>query len=147
MPASAFAGSIAFAAGCAAVSSPRLVHSVFVTEYTVSSETPSCVTSTFWTDWLNVDTPADNGDYERRSDMPSTLCLSSGGGLPVQGTPIALQAKTTKVIDGVPFFTQFGYAPTDRLSAFDPAVGLKCKPDDQPGDQVCQDYVVRFSCP
>ncbi len=108
---------------------------------------PTPVTSTFWTEWLNVDTPADNGDYERRSDMPSTLCASSSGALPVQGTPIVLQAKTTKVIDGVPFFTQSGYAPTDRLSAFDPAVGLKCKPEDQPGNQTCRDYVVRFSCP
>jgi hypothetical protein len=92
-----------------------------------------------WTDWINNDSPAGNGDYERRTDPGYKEICSS---------PTEMQARTTfdYHIPAPISITKVYTAPNDRLAAFDPAYGLACVNEDQP-DKKCFNYVVRFSCP
>jgi hypothetical protein len=102
------------------------------------------VMQTYWTDWINNDNAGGNGDSELTSDLPD-LCHT-----PFLGHPIAMQADTIETIDvgGVPFhFHRTGFAPNDRLSAFDASTGLVCLNSDQPSGESCSNYVVRFVCP
>lgn len=104
--------------------------------------------SDFWTDWINNDNTDGHGDYERRTDPAyANLCLTYDPKTlrPVVGTPIAMRATTSETIPPFRQITWTGYAPNDRLEAFDPSYGLACVNSDQP-DGHCSNYVVRFEC-
>lgn len=73
-----------------------------------------------WSDWYNVDNPAESGDWELHSD---DFCAN----------PTAVQAQT---LSGAPF---------DTTTHIDTNIGFWCINDENNG--TCQDYRVSFCCP
>jgi len=88
-----------------------------------------------WSSWYNRDSPANSGDYERRSDAPN-LCAN----------PQAIQALSyihNETGSTVPSLIN---GPNDRLFQFN-KYGLVCRNADQGAGQACSNYVVKFICP
>ena len=81
-----------------------------------------------WTVWLDRDDPDDSGDWENREGFQwigSVVC----------GEPLALEAS---VVSG-----SFG---STEVTHFDTNLGFFCINDEQPKDQQCADFEVRYCC-
>lgn len=91
------------------------------------SPTDCPATSTYWSAWLDVDNPSGIGDFELITDDVCGGCA-----------PLDIECET---LDGIPA------ALTGQNSDCDPTVGFFCQNEDQPNDEKCLDYKVRYLCP
>ena len=80
-----------------------------------------------WTVWLDRDDPTDSGDWENRNNHPvNVVCLEPNG--------IEVQKKE-------------GSYGSDAVVHFDNVLGFWCINDEQPKDQQCADFEIRYCCP
>ena len=79
-----------------------------------------------WTVWLDSDDPIDSGDWENRDSFPANVVCQ---------TPTAMQAQ---VKSGSTGSTEVVHRSTEH--------GFWCINDEQPKDQECADFEVRFCC-
>ena len=79
-----------------------------------------------WTVWLDSDDPVDSGDWENRDSFPANIVCQ---------TPTAMQAQ---VKSGSTGSTEVVHRSTEH--------GFWCINDEQPKDQECADFEVRFCC-
>jgi len=79
-----------------------------------------------WTVWLDSDDPVDSGDWENRDSFPANVVCQE---------PTALQAQVKS-----------GSFGSTEVVHFDTIHGFWCINDEQPKDQECADFEVRFCC-
>ena len=80
-----------------------------------------------WTTWLDRDDPTDSGDYENKEGFGANVVCKS---------PMGIQAQK-----------KFDSTGSDAVVHFDNDMGFWCINDEQPKDQTCADFEVRFCCP
>ena len=80
-----------------------------------------------WTIWLDRDDPTDSGDYENREGHGANVVCQN---------PLGIQAQK-----------RFDSAGSDAVVHFDNTLGFWCINDEQPKDETCADFEVRFCCP
>jgi hypothetical protein len=80
-----------------------------------------------WTTWLDHDDPTDTGDWENRNNHEvNTVCAE----------PKGIQVQKVQ-----------GSYGSDQVTHFDNELGFWCINDEQPKDQQCADFEIRFCCP
>ena len=82
-----------------------------------------------WTVWLDRDDPTDSGDWENREGFQwigSVVCAE----------PLALEASVVA-----------GSMGSTAVTHFDTTHGFWCINDEQPKDQDCADFEVKYCCP
>lgn len=83
-----------------------------------------------WTQWFDIDDPGQSGDWE-----PLPALIDAHG---VCEAPVAIECQT---LDGKDWQT------TGQVYRCEPKLGGICRSKDQPNQQECLDYRVRFACP
>jgi hypothetical protein len=83
-----------------------------------------------WTEWFDIDDPGQSGDWE-----PLPALVDAHG---VCEAPVAIECQT---LDGKHWQT------TGQVYRCEPKLGGICRAKDQPNQQECLDYRVRFACP
>lgn len=87
-----------------------------------------------WTNWYNLDSQTNDGDYEERYKA-TNVCTSPSGSIAT-----SIEAAFTHPSNGW-IYSSIG--PNDKLARISP-YGLTCNNSDQPDGQ-CSNYVVRYS--
>lgn len=80
-----------------------------------------------WTVWLDRDDPTDTGDWENKDGFSANV---------VCATPTAVQAQVKS-----------GSTGSTAVTHLDNDQGFWCIHDEQPKDEPCADFEVRFCCP
>jgi len=80
-----------------------------------------------WTVWLDRDDPIESGDWENKDGFPAYIVCKD---------PLAVEAAVVTGSDG-----------STAVTHLDNDQGFWCINDEQPKDEVCADFEVRFCCP
>ncbi|XP_070572618.1 atrial natriuretic peptide-converting enzyme-like [Ptychodera flava] len=90
--------------------------------------------STYWTEWFNIDSPEGNGDYEK-------LSVYLYFGFQVCSEPKDIECQ--EVLTEIPS----KYRGQNLKVPCEKSTGLICLNEDQPANEKCANYKVRFLCP